>query len=381
MLRRSSTLLLLLCSTFAAFAQDQYDKAMLMDYFQEQQYDKVIAYMEGTVKPVHVNGLAVLANAYLQNGQTADAERTYQRVLEKDSNNIAALQQLGNIARAQQQYVNAITHYSKLVALRPDNAIYYKQLANAAANITGLQDTAFALMKISYSLNRKDASVVTFLAEEYLDRKDYLHTDSVLQQYYQFDSTNTLVVAALVKSSYQQKKYREVVTYGEQLINANSVHSFAYLCLAVSHYSLDHYDSTIRVYDKMMELTQSEPETLKYYAALSYAKLKQYNKSNEMLEQCISSAKSRSLDAYYTALASNFEEMKQYRSAIAHYDTAYYLFKDPMRQYGIARIYDQYVQDPQKAKRYYQLFLKNAKPGSKNEKDIQTYVKERVKSL
>ncbi|WP_346317201.1 tetratricopeptide repeat protein [Chitinophaga sp. YIM B06452] len=381
MLRRSSALFLLLCSTLAAFAQDQYDKALLMDYFQEQQYDKVIAYMEGTVKPVHVNGLALLANAYLQNGQTADAERTYQLVLDKDSNHIAARQQLGNIARAQQQYAKAVTHYSKLVALRPDNALYYKQLALAASNTSGLQDTAFALMKISYNLNRKDPSVVTFLAEEYFDRKDYASADTVLKQYYLTDSANTLVTAALVKSSYQQKNFQEAVNYGESLLAVNAVHPVAYLYLAVSHYSLDHFDSTIRVHDKMVEFARDAPETLKYYAALSYAQLKQFDKSNELLQECITAAKSRSLDSYYTALANNYEQMKQYRQAISHYDTAYFLFKDPMRQYGIARIYDQYVQDPLKAKRYYQLFLKNSKPESKDEKSIQAYAKERVKSL
>ncbi|RPD40243.1 tetratricopeptide repeat protein [Chitinophaga barathri] len=381
MLRRFSALCLLLCSAVIAKAQDQLDKSLLMDYLQEQQYDKVIRYMQETVKPSHVNGLAILANAYLQNGQTADAEKTYQLVLEKDSINIAVLQQLGNIARAQQQYAKALGHYSKLVELRPSNAIYFKQLANTASNLVGLQDTAFALMKVSYQLNQKDASVVTFLAEEYLDRKDYLHADSLLKQYYLLDSTNTLVIAAIIKSSYQQKKHRDVVTYGEQLVSSNTVNMVSFTFLAISHYTLEHYDSTIRVYDKLVELAQNEPETLKYYAALSYAQLKQYDKSNEMLEQCIAAAKSPTLDAFYTALAGNYEAMKQYRAAISNYDTAYYLFKDPMRHYGIARIYDQYVQDPQKAKRYYELFLKNSKPESKDERDIQAYVKERVKSL
>lgn len=381
MLRRISALCLLLSTAAFAKAQDQLDKSLLMDYFQEQQYDLVIRYMEETVKPSHVNGLAILANAYLQNGQTADAEKTYQLVLEKDSNHIAARQQLGNIARSKQQYTQAVVHYSKLVALRPDKAIYYRQLASAAFNIAGLQDTAFALMKTSYRLNQKDPAVVLFLAEEYIDRKDFPSADTVLKQYNGFDSTNAQVIATLVKSCYIQKKFQDAVAYGEPLVTANAIQPVAYLYLAVSHYSLKHYDSTIRVYDKMMELVQEAPETLKYYAALSYGELKQFNKSNDLLQECITSAKSKALDGYYTALANNYEQMKQYRMAISHYDTAYFLFKDPMRQYGIARIYDQYVQDPMKAKRYYQLFLKNSKPETKDEKNIAAYAKERVKSL
>lgn len=381
MLRISALCLLLFCNTAVIKAQDQLDKSLLMDYFQEQQYDLVIRYMEDSVKPSHVNGLAILANAYLQNGQTADAEKTYRLVLEKDSNHIAALQQLGNIARTKQRYTEAIVHYAKLVALRPDNARYYKQLASSAASIVGMQDTAFALMKTSFRLNPKDPAVVLFLADTYLDREDHNSADSVLLQYYRYDSSNAQVIATLVKSCYQQEKFREAVDFGEPLVTAGATQPVAYIYLAVSHYSLKNYDSTIRVHDKMMALLQDAPETLKYYAALSYAQLKQFDKSNGLLQACITAAKSRSLDSYYTALANNYEQMKQYRRAISHFDTAYFLFKDPMRQYGIARIYDQYVQDPLKAKRYYQLFLKNSKPGNPYEKQIQAYVKERVKAL
>ncbi|RPE13782.1 tetratricopeptide repeat protein [Chitinophaga lutea] len=362
-------------------AQDNIDKALLMDYFQEQQYDKAINYLEETVKPQHPNGLALLANAYYQSGQLSQAEKNYHRVLELDSNHIAANQNLGIMARSQKNSARAIPYFEKLLQLRPDNAAYYKQLAYACSEAVGKADTAFYYMKQAHRLNPKDVNAVTFLGSEFIDRKNYAAADSVLKTYYAFDSSQVSVSYLLIRSAYQQKKFRDVTLYGEPLITRKELHPTALMFLSVSHYALKQYDSCIRVHDKIMVMAGAAPETVKYYAALSYAGKMRYDSSNVLLQECIEMAKSKALDGYYTALADNYEQMKQYKAAIAHYDTAYFLFHDPMRQYGIARIYDQHMQDPAKAKRFYQQFVKNAKPEGKDEINVHNYAKERIKNL
>ncbi len=369
-----------LCAV-SVLAQDNIDKALLMDYFQEQQYDKVISYLEETVRPQHPNGLALLANAYYQSGQLLQAEKNYRRVLELDSNHIAANQNLGVMARSQKNSARAIPYFEKLLRLRPGNAAYYKQLAYACSEVVGEADTAFYYMKQAHRLNPKDVNVVTFLGSEFIDRKDYAAADSVLKTYYAFDSSQVPVSYLLIRSAYQQKKFRDVTFYGEPLITRKELHPTALMFLSVSHYALRQYDSCIRVHDEMLVMAGAAPETVKYYAALAYAGKMRYDSSNALLQQCIEMAKSKSLDSYYTALADNYEQMKQYKTAIAHYDTAYFLFHEPMRQYGIARIYDQYMQDPAKAKRFYQQFVKNAKPEGKDAINVHNYAKERIKNL
>lgn len=383
-MQRIFFLALVLCTALSATAQEKHDhldKALLMDYLQEQQYDKIIGYLEETVKPQHTNGLALLASAYYQSGQPAPAEKNYLRVLALDSNHIAANQHMGIIARSQKNPLVAITYFERLVKLRPKNAAYYKQLAYACSDVAILQDTAFYFMKQAHRLNPKDVNTVTFVGSEYLDRKQYREADSVLKAYYAFDSSQVTVSVRLTRSAYEQKKFRDVTAYGEHLLSRNLVEPNACVYLAVAHYALKQYDSCVRVHDQMTALMAGAPETVKYYAALAYAEKLEFDKSNALLQECITLAKSKALDSYYTALAGNYEQMRQYKTAIAHYDTAYFLFQDPMRQYGIARIYDQYIQDPVRAKRFYQQFVKNARPQGKDEVSIHNYVKERIKSL
>ncbi|WP_109696199.1 tetratricopeptide repeat protein [Chitinophaga deserti] len=362
-------------------AQDKVDNNLLMGYLQEQQYDQVIRYMETTVQPQHPNGLVILANALYQNMQLPEAAIQYRKILTIAPDHITAHQQLGNIAIQQQQYATAVPHFQKLTEVRPGQASYWKQLARACTNVVGLQDSARVYMEKAYHLQPYDPGIVSFMADEYMGDKEFAKADSVLNKYYMTDSANISINAMLVKSSYNLNKYADAVRFGSQILEQRSYAPMAYMYLSVTYYHLKQFDSCIKVYDVMTEMLGDAPETVKFYAAMSYAGIKYYEKSNVLLLECISTAKSKSLDSYYAALAGNFEQMKQYRAAISYYDTAYYLFKDPMRQYGIARIYDQQIQDPQRARKHYQLYLKSAKPESKNEKDIHTYVKERVKTL
>ncbi|WP_341841938.1 hypothetical protein [Chitinophaga caseinilytica] len=364
-----------------ASAQDKVDNDLLMGYLQNQEFEQVIRYMEKTVQPKQPNGLVILANAYYQNAQLTEAAHYYKLILDIDSNHITANQQLGNIAVQAQKYTMAITHFLRIAELRPNNANSWKQLARACTNVTGMQDSASVYMEKAYAINPQDPGVVVFIADEYMGRDEYGRADSLLKKFYQSDSTNINVNTKLVKSSYLLDRFSDARRYGRQIMEQRAFAPIAYSYLAGAYYRMKEYDSCVRVADFMAELLGETPEFVKYYAALSYAEMKQYEKSNQLLLECIASAKSKSLDSYYATMADNYEKMKNYRAAINYYDTAYFLFKQPMRQYGIARIYDQHMQDPHKAKRHYQLYLKSAKPETKNETDIHTYVKERVKTL
>jgi tetratricopeptide (TPR) repeat protein len=71
-------------------------------------------------------------------------------------------------------------------------------------------------------------------------------------------------------------------------------------------------------------------ENIFYYQAKSWAKLKDFNKSNELLKTCLGLAISDNAEMYYYNIAFNYESLKQYKKTVSNYDTAYYLFKNPV---------------------------------------------------
>jgi tetratricopeptide (TPR) repeat protein len=120
-------------------------------------------------------------------------------------------------------------------------------------------------------------------------------------------------------------------------------------------------------------------EAVYYYESRAQTKLKNYSVSNELLRIALSKAINRTAEWYYDDLGDNYESMKDYRQALAHYDTAYYLFKDPLVLYTCGRICESELHNNVLARRYFKRYLALAKPETAEEKKVYKYVKERCR--
>ena len=146
--------------------------------------------------------------------------------------------------------------------------------------------------------------------------------------------------------------------------------------LVLSYYIMNLYRDCIRVCDYLTAKGMAG-ENILYYSAKSYAKLREFEKSNELLKTCLELAISNTAEYYFHALGDNYEELKQYKKALAQYDTAYYLFKNPLMLYDCGRIQDQYLKNDEAAKKYYSKYLSFAKPQSMDEKKAYNYIRKK----
>ncbi|HVW63289.1 MAG TPA: hypothetical protein VHC48_24730, partial [Puia sp.] len=78
---------------------------------------------------------------------------------------------------------------------------------------------------------------------------------------------------------------------------------------------------------------------------------------------------------YYNDLGSNDEELKDYKGAVAHYDTAYYLFREPLMLYNCGRISETMLHNRTMARKYFTLYLAKAHPVTAEEKKAYEYVR------
>ena len=86
-------------------------------------------------------------------------------------------------------------------------------------------------------------------------------------------------------------------------------------------------------------------------------------------------AVSATAETYYYDLGENFEALRQFKKAISQYDTAYYLFKNPLMKYNCGRIAETNLTNKALAKKYFAIYLSIAKPSSADEKRAYEYVK------
>ncbi|HVI43941.1 MAG TPA: hypothetical protein VM802_03710, partial [Chitinophaga sp.] len=319
----------------------------------------------------------LLAYACYTAGKLQDASNYYEQVLKLDSNYIPAHQYLASI-QMQQDLLQplAVTHYQHIVSLKPQSAAAWKQLSFAA--LTARQeDSGFVWLRKAYDLNPADPKVAARLAEEWLDRKNYPTADSIINVFLATDSSQASVLMTGVRTAYYQKAYTRSVILGDKLMSMQVISPNTFSFVIAACYNLKKYQQCVDIYNYLLDRNAASPNIM-YYAALANTQLKKYQESNELLQQCITLAKTVAMDDYYTGMASNYELLGQNKSAIACLDTAYYLFRKPLRQYSIGRIYDTKLQNGVTAIRYYKRYMQQYDSSSAEEKSIYHYLKARV---
>ncbi|CAL1518448.1 tetratricopeptide repeat protein [Chitinophaga sp. MM2321] len=370
-------LILLLLVSCTAYTQSTVDRNKVIEYLQDQQYEEAIAYLRPAINDKDAREVALLAYTFYLSGKIAEAADNYEKVLQLDSNHIPAHQYLASIRMQQNEYQPALVHYQRIVQLRPQNAAAWKQLSFAA--FTAQQsDSGFAWLNKTYALNPADPKVVSRLAEEWLERKNFALADSLVKVYLAVDSLQKDVLMTAARTSFFKKEYPRTMAIGEQLKAQGVASPNTFIYIVAACYTLKKYTDCISFYEYLL-LSNTASESITYYTALAYTALKKYTESNELLHICIDLAKSSSLENYYSSASVNYENLQQFKPAVACLDTAYYLSHRPIRQYSIGRIYETGYKNEAAAMKYYKRYMRLYKPGSPEEKDIYQYLKTRVK--
>lgn len=366
----------LLSATLFANAQSGTDRNKVMEYLQEQQYEEAISYLLPVINKNDPRDLSLLAYTWYQSGKLPEAAATYEKVLALDSTHLSSLQYLATIRMQQDAPLQAIPLFRRITQLRPGNAPAWKQLSFAA--FTALQpDSGFVWLQKAWQLNPADPKVVSRLAEEWIERKNYLRADSLVTAFLKNDSLQTTVLMTAARTSFLVKDFSRTAAIGDQLRSLHVISPNTFVYITAACYNIKKYADCISIYDYMLA-GNAASENITYYAAISNTALGKYKESNELLQLCITMAKSASLENYYNSVSVNYEQLRQFKPAIAYMDTSWYLSHKPVRQYSIGRMYETGLKNEAAAIKYYKRYLQLYNAGSAEEKDIYRYLRSRI---
>lgn len=351
-------------------------RVTVLNYFQNQQFDEALAYITPALQADsnNVQLLGYAGYAYYMTEDSRDALRCYERIIGLDSNQVTALHYLVQLHMGMQP-AEAMDYARRLVLLEPGRAVRWRTMGELFAR-TGHPDSALVYFDQAYSLGPNDVRTIAGLADILLDARNFGRVDSIVDAALGKDSTNGTLLKLKVRSAYQQQRWAQTIVAGERLVQSDEPAIQPLTMLALSYYNLRQFPDCIRVCEHMLELGLTE-ESVYYYESRAWAKLKDYNKSDSLLQIALKLAIRPTAEWYYDDLAQNHEALRQYRQALANYDTAYYLFKDPTVLYACGRICETELHDLARAKRYYLRYLAVARPESKEEKEAYGYVRRR----
>jgi len=353
------------------------DKGKVMSYFQDQAFEEALHYLTPalTSDSNNISLLGYIGYAYYMNDNKKAAEDCYRHIFRLDSNNIAALSYLVRLTIDDRD--TAMNFTRRLLALQPAKAIWWRTMGELWRRAEQ-PDTALEYLTRAHELAPNDAKNIADLADVLIDKRYYPLSDSLLDGALSRDSLNISFLRLRIRSAYTAGDYASALEPGERLIRLDvaAAVSNALTSLALSYYNLKKYPDCIRVCEYMLH-EGLDLEAIYYYEARACAKLKEYEKSNELLATCLTKAISKTADWYYYDLGQNHEGLKNFKQAMANYDTAYYLFKDPTMLYNCGRIAESELRNTTLARKYYLRYLVAAHPKDPEEKKAFAYVRSR----
>lgn len=350
------------------------DRIKLMDLFQNQDFDGAISYLEPFIvnDSSNIQVLSFLGYAHYMKDDFTGADKYYQSVLRLDSNNVGAMQYLVALHRKDYgDYAQSLTR--KLILLQPGKSANYRVMGEFFVR-KNEKDSAGKYLNQAYRMSPQDVKNGAALADFLLQEKEYARADSILDAGLERDSMIIPYLKLRIRSAYEEKKYQYALVPGERLLRTPDESQASLTELIICYFNLKMYKDCIRISDFMIT-NEIATESVYYYEAKAFAKLKDFTKSNELLQVCLGKALSKSAELYYYNLGDNYESLKQYRKAIANYDSAYFIFGSPLMKYYSGRAAETGLKDPKLAQKYYRDYLRKAKPDSAEEKKAYDYVK------
>jgi tetratricopeptide (TPR) repeat protein len=365
--------------TIAFPQQTVFDQNKVITLFQNQEFEELVQYLEpfSSQDSLNIQLLGYLGNAYNMSERPKQAARYYEKIISIDSLNITANQNLVNLYfNKNEEAAQMLTQ--RLIRLQPHKSSYYRTMG-MLMDRKKLKDSALIFYEAAYKIDSNDLRNVSSLADILIDLENFERADSIISSGMQRDSMYIPLLISAIRSAYVTDHYDKCISPGQRLMQVGDVTLKPLTQLILSYYLLNRYDECIEVCEYLRS-QEIDAEAVNYYEAKAWAKLGDFDKSNDLLRLCINSSISERAEQYYLALADNQEETENFKKAIAYYDTAFYLFKSPLVKYNVGRIYETKLKNSEQANKYFKGYLLIADTATPDEKKVYYYLRNRYRT-
>ena len=352
------------------------DTEKLLEYYETQRYADAATYLQ-SIYPgdtQDVKALSQIAYCNMMAGKLPEAEKNYLKINTLQPDSLPTLFSLASINSRRGNAANAKMYLQQIIQLDSLNFSAYQQLATYADT----PEAKLSYLKKANSLNSTDPDVAYDLSLTYSGLKQYQSAYDVLKTAIVSDTENFTLQQALLPVANQLAQYPEVIEIGEKLLK-NHADVNVMNDMGQAYFYVKDYQKCISLY-KILEDMGVQNESTLYFMALSYRELKEYNNAAIYAQKTIDEAISDHTTLYYAALAGIYEAQNQYNDAVTAYKRGLSFGSSNIIYYRLGLLYDLHLKQPKNAAIYYQMYLKN-RPDQEREKDQIAYVKSRISVL
>ncbi|MEL6945506.1 MAG: tetratricopeptide repeat protein, partial [Bacteroidota bacterium] len=269
----------------------------------------------------NINYINQIAYCHAQQGRYPDAKLYYQAALKIDSTNITALSSIGNIFELERNYGKALTYFQILIQIDSTNSYYHKQTAylysRAGDMFTGIR----AFLK-AHQLNPRDIEVIDKLSNIYLKTDNLEYADEMIRKGLHTDPRNIKMLQHKARLHKKKGEHDGVIEAVTKTMELGDTTDYYQMIAGVAYLYLDSLDQAIFHLNELVK-REKDSEHTHHYLGVAYHKIDSLERSIEHFEKAIEKGISEKIDVYYSDLGSIYEEQRDYKSAIQHYEKSY----------------------------------------------------------
>ncbi|WKD84963.1 TPR repeat-containing protein YrrB [Polaribacter huanghezhanensis] len=317
-----------------------------------------------------------LANAYRKEKKYKNAIQIYEKLLEKDSENLIITYQLGKLYFATNDLDKAVQIFTLLSEKDKNNPNYYYQLGLISANKADGNGMLDNFLKAYKSDSTHLKSVYQLARTFSLIRKrdsSRLFTDIGLR----LDSLHINLNRLKINELFRDKKYKKAILRLKKLdfITPNNLYNKK--MLGRSYFNIDSLDLARTYFKSARNIDKKDFKILTYLGHI-YKAEKKYANAIFTYKMATTIGKKPRAEEYYS-LALLYLEIKKPKAAIEMFKMS---IKENNRQhkvlYQLALTSDSYYKDKKIAYKYYEEYISRFK---KTDKDFTAFVKKRMKEI
>jgi len=333
-----------------------------------QNYQKALeAFMSGLqIEPDNVELLSETAESFSVLGNNIDAINFYDRACKLAPQNLPLAAKLGRVHINLKDYKSAYQVFSNIYLQDSSNVYWNKQLAYAAFRTFNREQATHLYEKVLED-NPRDYNSYSNLIHAYNWKKEGNKILETINKGLAEFSNDPDLLLELAMYFYKTKQYELATENFEKYLQGEKDPSYEVLMnIAISTYFAEHEKKALERFNNLNRQNPNDPLVM-YYQSLCYKKLKNYEQSEELMQEAIDASIPDYMAEMYHHLGQILGQQRKFKESIAALEKAHEL--NPAKKevlFEIATTYEEYNSNKTLALNYYRIYLKEAGEGGKN---------------
>lgn len=198
-----------------------------------------------------------IANMYKELNNYSKAEENYRKILDRDSKNINAISELGDVLIQQNKYTQATIILQKGIQVNPESVIMNYKLGQAYYLNKEYDNAEKYLLKV-VDLKNNNYSALYYLGKTYEQKEDFQNAKYYLNEATKFNPNYAQAYIALGDINLKQENNYQAIANYSTAIEKNPNYPEGHFHLALAYYQADMKEAAISELRKTLHLSNNE---------------------------------------------------------------------------------------------------------------------------